>query len=310
LLSKLKLKQQNLTFDAKNRGISIYLYKHINNKIIKKYIKYESINILSKIIKISRITIKNYLNTNVPYNNYLFYTEPLKEFNNINELVNESKKELNLKNILPKKVFVYNCKAEILNFDSIESVAKFLNVSSSIIRIHIDKLIKGGINGHFLFSKILNNLDKNKLIKFAKLRKTNNLKVWVYDANNFNFNLGKFKSLQKAADNLNLDYRTIVIHLDTNKVTLKNGKLLLFFSKEFTLEEFNSIKFKNFKNETIKLWVYKKVDNNLILINDRNPTFNSKYLASKELKISHKTINKYLDKKIFYKGYIFQSIKL
>ena len=157
---------------------------------------------------------------------------------------------------------------------------------------------------------MLNNLEKNKLIKFAKLRKTNNLKVWVYDANNFNLNLGNFKSLQKAADNLNLDYRTIVRHLDTNKVTLKNGKLLLFFSKQLTLEEFNSIKFKNFKNETIKLWVYQKIDNNLILINDRNPTFNSKYSASKELKISHKTINKYLDKKIFYKGYIFQSIKL
>ena len=101
--------------------------------------------------------------------------------------------------------------------------------------------------------------------------------------------------MQKAADHFNIDYRSILNHLDTNKATLKNDKLVLFYSKKLTLEDIKSIKVEKFKNETIKLWIYKQINNKLVLINNNQPTFNSKYIAAKELKISHKTITKYLD---------------
>ena len=170
---------------------------------------------------------------------------------------------------------------------------------------HLDKWIKGGINGYYLFSKELNNIEKEKLIEMSSLRKTNNCEVWVYDANNLESIYGTFNSMQKAADHFNVDYRSILRHLDTNKATIKNDKLVLFFSKKLTLEDIKNIKVENIKNETVKLWIYKKINNKLVLINNNQPTFNSKYIAAKELKISHKTIAKYLDTNKSYNDLFF-----
>lgn len=41
--------------------------------------------------------------------------------------------------------------------------------------------------------------------------------------------------------------------------------------------------------------VYKSVNSKLILLNNNKPTYSSKLEACKELKMSAKTINKYLD---------------
>nr|YP_009493094.1 GIY-YIG endonuclease [Ganoderma tsugae]AWJ63889.1 GIY-YIG endonuclease [Ganoderma tsugae] len=116
--------------------------------------------------------------------------------------------------------------------------------------------------------------------------------------------------MQKAADHFKVDYKTILRHLDTNKATIKNNKLVLLFSKNLTLEEIKNIKVKSIENETIKLWVYKEINSKFILINNNEPTFNSKYIASKELKISHKTISNYLDTNKSYKDLFFYSQKL
>ncbi len=61
--------------------------------------------------------------------------------------------------------------------DSKESAARFLNVQYRTITNHLDKWIKGGINGYYLFSKELNNIEKEKLIEIISLRKTNNCEV-------------------------------------------------------------------------------------------------------------------------------------
>ena len=65
----------------------------------------------------------------------------------------------------------------------------------------------------------------------SSLRKIRNVEVWVYDANNLELIIGNFQSMQKAAYQFKVDYRTILRHLDTNKATIKNNKLVLFFSK-------------------------------------------------------------------------------
>ena len=83
-----------------------------------------------------------------------------------------------------------------------------------------------------MFSKELNKFDKAggiKLIEVSSLRKTNNCKVWVYDANNLESVYETFSSMQKAADHFNVDYRSILKHLYTFKATIKNDKLVLFF---------------------------------------------------------------------------------
>ena len=80
--------------------------------------------------------------------------------------------------------------------------------------------------------------------------------------------------------------------------------------ENLTLEAIKGIKIENIKNETIKLWVYKKINNELVLINNNQPTFNSKLIATKELNISNKTITKYLDTNKSYKELFFYSKKL
>ena len=52
-----------------------------------------------------------------------------------------------------------------------------------------------------------------------------------------------------------------------------------------TLEDIKGIKVENIKNKTVKLWIYKKINNELVLINNNQPTFNSKNIAAKELKL-------------------------
>jgi hypothetical protein len=119
--------------------------------------------------------------------------------------------------------------------------------------------------------------------------------------------------LQKAADYFNVNYRSILRHLDTKKITIKNGKLVLFFSNKLSLEEIKKIKVKSIKNENVNLWIYKKGlenNSNLVLINNKQPTFNYKYQAAKELKFTHRTISKYLDTGKSYNGLFFYSHRL
>jgi hypothetical protein len=314
LYSKLKTKQKNLKYENKYIGISVFVYSYNNDKISNNYIKYNSINTLSKEINVARETIKLYLNANVPYKNHLFYNEAIYDFDLTNNLVCKAKKGLDLNRTVPKKILVYSVSAEMLKFDSKEAAARFLNVKAITITNHVDKWIKGGINGYYLFSRELNDIEKDKLIELSNSRKTNNCEVWVYEANNLESIYGTFNSMQKAADHFNIDYRSVLRHLDTNKATLKKDKLVLFYSKKLTLEHIKNIKVAKIKNETVKLWIYKQIDNKLsrklVLINDNQPTFNSKYIAAKQLKISHKTISKYLDTNKSYNNLFFYSKKI
>ena len=63
-------------------------------------------------------------------------------------------------------------------------------------------------------------------------------------------------------------------------------------------------------NVTVSIWVYKKVNDNFILINNNKPSYVSKLEASKDLKISPKTLSSYLDSNKEYKGFYFYSVAL
>lgn len=214
---------------------------------------------------------------------------------------------MNLNRNLPIKVVIYNESSNIWQFNSKEAAARFLNVNSRIITNHMDNWLKGGINGNYVFGRELNQIENEKLRYFFSLRKTRNCEVWVYESNNLESLYCTFKSIKKTADHFNVDYRSILNHLDTNKATIKNDKSLLFYSKNLTLEAIKEIKVEKIKNETMKLWIYKKVNNDLVLINENQPTFNSKNIAAKELKISPKTITKFLDTNNPYKDLYFYS---
>lgn len=85
---------------------------------------------------------------------------------------------------------------------------------------------------------------------------------------------------------------------------------MLLFSNELTQSEKESLlnNVKKVTNETTPVWVYKIADGELILIDSNKPTYSSKFLASKSLKISTKTISKYLDSNKSYKGLYFYSV--
>ena len=309
----LKLRQLESNFDNKYRGISIYLYEYVNGQLSTNYSSFKSINQLSRVLGISRETISIYLNTFVPFKGNLFLTDIIEYPEIIEKLVSDATQGLELYRTIAKKVWMYFIKADgtIVKtiYDSIGGVAKVLNVHHTVINNHLDKWIKGGLEGNYLFSSELDSLELEKLMEISLLRKHNNLKVWVYDALTLQLISDVFSSIKKAADYFNVDYRSLLNHLDTKLATVKGGKLVLLFSNELTELEKESLlnKVKKATNETTPVWVYKNVKGVLILINSNKPTYNSKLLASKNLNISTKTISKYLDSDKSYKGLYFYS---
>nr|UEX92771.1 hypothetical protein [Ophiocordyceps lanpingensis] len=108
-------------------------------------------------------------------------------------------------------------------YESKGAVAKFLNVQHRIITNHLDKWIKGGIKGNYIFSYELDSLEIEKLKEISSLRKFNNCRVWIYNASTLELFTDPFTSMQKAADYFNVDYRSILNNLDTEL-----GRLRLF----------------------------------------------------------------------------------
>ena len=208
------------------------------------------------------------------------------------------------------------------SYESKGAVAKLLNVQHGIITSHLDKWIKGGIRGNYVFSSVLDSLELEKLRVISLLRKYNNSRVWAYNASTLELLLDSFSSMQKAADYFNVDYRSILNHLDTKLGTIKGGKLVLLFSHELSQSEIELLlnNVQKSANETVSVWVYKSVNEKLVLLTNNKPTYSSSFFktcfgktsfpktrleASKELKMSTKTINKYLDTHKEYKGLFF-----
>lgn len=282
LYSKLKERQKDLAI--KNRrlpysGVSIYLYTFENYKISENYIKYRSILALSKSINISRETIKIYLDTFVPFKNYLFFTEEadivLKEGfgpvrnKNINFLISENKKELNLNATLPKKVFIYSVSSDDQSYD---------------------KLLPD-----------VENLE-SKVYKYSLLYDTET-SVSIASENKIVNGLS-FDSKEAASRFLKTSFRMISNHIDKWKAGGINGYYL--FSKELSNSALASkaagqeekeklIKFSNLKKiSNIKVWVYfanKSPDKSLY------NSFRSLKQAADHLNTDYRSILRFLDTK-------------
>jgi hypothetical protein len=147
---------------------------------------------------IARETISVYLNTYVPYKNLLFLTasqpqsssskededagaNKIECFDLAGKLVSDAMQGLNLNHNIAKKIWMYFIESKDTvvktELESKSAVAKLLGVQHLVITNHLDKLIKGGINGHYIFNHELNDLELEKLIEFSSLRKTRNRTV-------------------------------------------------------------------------------------------------------------------------------------
>ena len=311
----LKIRQLESNFDNKYKGIIIYLYKYVNGQLATSCITFSSINELSKYLGVARETLSVYLNTYVPYRNNLFLSNKVESFELVEKLISDAIQGLDLERNIAKKVWIYFIELDgtivKTTYKSRGAVAKLLNVQHKTITYHIDNWIKGGINGNYLFSSELDSLELEKLMEMSWLRKFNKCEVWAYNASTLELLSDSFTSMQKAADFFNVDYRSILIHLDTKIATRKGGNLVLLFSNQLTVQEKESLNnIKKAINETTAVWVYKSVNDKLILLDENKPNYSSKLKASKQLKISSKTINKYLDSHKKYNGLYFYSVAL
>lgn len=172
------LNKKRLGADIPNNpygGILIYVYKYSGTFIDKTPEVLKSISKVSKKTGVSRASISIYLNTNVPYKGLLFYTNPIQNFESTYVLVQNSKKDLNLGHNKAKEVLVYSssAKEDIQSqfFPSREKAAEFLNISSNLVRYHIDNWKPGGINGYYIFSKKLTDYELQDLIELSSLGK-------------------------------------------------------------------------------------------------------------------------------------------
>lgn len=159
----------------------------------------------------------------------------------VEKLISDATQGLKLDNNLAKKVWMYVIDGDGSIVKTTHkfkgAVAKLLNVQYRIITNHIDKWIKGGIIGHYIFSSELDTKELEKLLEISRLRKFNNNRVWAYNASTLELISDSFSSMQKAADYFKVDYRSILNHLDTNLATLKGGKSVLLFSNELSKPE-------------------------------------------------------------------------
>ena len=306
------------TANAKGRTlkVAVWVYKLCATHINKSFVKYVSISKACKGSGPSRETIQMYLDTNVPIKGLLFYTRPLEDFDTAFNLAIRAYSELNIDGNMAKKVWVYhivNGTVVLVNnqpFPSREQVAKFFNTYTNAVLYYIDSWKSKGLNGYYLYSNPLDDLNLIRLLEFSK---ENSIKpkvlVWAYDAHTLELiNSAPFPSMQKCAEYLKSDYGSIAKHLDTKLAILRNGMLVYLFSSEITIELKKELLVKLEKTSYIitKIWVYKKEDSKYILFGDNQP-FKSKLQASKSIGVATKTITRYLDTHECYQELFFFS---
>lgn len=103
---KLKLRKLQSDLDNKYIGINLYLYEYFNGQVSTNYPIFSSINELSKKLGIARETISLYLNTYVPYKDFLFLTNKIESFDLVDKLIKDAMYGLNLNHNLSKKIWI------------------------------------------------------------------------------------------------------------------------------------------------------------------------------------------------------------
>jgi len=315
LYDKLKLMQSKLEIDNKYKGVPVYLYKCVNGQISLNYTNFTSISKLSNHLGVSRGTISVYLNTYVPFKDHLFLNNIIKDIAIVEKLVSDSTQGLSLNHNVAVKVWKYYVRKDgiidITTHESIGEVSKILGGQHTHVKnFHLDKWVKGGFNGHYLFTSELNHKNLELLKDFSLERKSRNINIWAYNGYTLELIKKVFTSAHNAALYFNVDYRSILVHMDTNKPTVKNGKRVFFFSRKLSELDKTGLSEKIKLSSNTFLWVYKKVDEKLLLINDKKPTYLSRKQACEDIHISKNTIRKYIDNGKSYKGLYFYSSEI
>lgn len=272
-------------------------------------------------LRITRITLANYVDTYVVYKGYLFFSS---EIDDLNKNVLNKSNLLPISNYLKKKIWVY----EILPgvevkggayarngepslffhkiFNTIKEASEFIGTSrSTIVNILDNELAMS--KGFYCFTyPITENLQKKLAAKAPRDEISSlSVKIWVYNDDLDLVNNRPFKSQQEMLRELSLKRARTVNKYKDSGISFKG---FYFFSRELTSQEKEVVKSKNQyaapTSNSKFVWVY-KADT---LINGK--PFQSLSQAGKKLELDRKKIAKYLDTNEIYQGYKFFSKQL
>ena len=304
-LAELRKTQGNLL----GQSIPTYVYDVNENGISKTFVKYNSITEASSIEKRARGTLGLYLDTNVPFKNKLYLSQPILDFEATFKLVKGLTKDLKLNNNVAKGVWAYDAKTLKLivgsPFSSKTQAASSIGISRSVITYFIDTWKPEGVKGTYLFSRQLDVKEVEKLLSTAQSTVSGKkVKVWAYKAQTLELIEGSpFASLLIAASYFNVNYRTISRHLDTKLATNLNKTLVYIFSNEISFD----LKVELLNNTSkahymrTEIWAY-KVDDKGVLSLIPNQPFKTMREASRVLGIHNTVLSRLMDSSEVYKG--------
>jgi len=124
----------------------------------------------------------------------------------------------------------------------------------------------------------------------------NKIKVWAYNAETLELiNGSPFTSLLESANYFNVNYRTIIRHLDTKLASMQNKLLVYFFKKELDSQLKNELKKPNLASYTrSEIWVYTINDQGKLILIPNQP-FKTKCEVIRVLGIHLTTLNNHLN---------------
>ncbi len=307
---------QNTNVNSLSNGkIKIYAYLSENLELLNNR-PFPSIQATMDYFQVMRRTIFRYLDSDLIFKSndlkVFLYSEDISA-----EKVEELKNNFHVANLKVKpEVWVYTADEEgrlILfqdqPFSSMLQAGKALNMSSHTVKKYIDSFTP--IKGYYLFKTKQKGCDFNPDVNSAIASGYRNA-IWVYriikvgnTCSVLLHNNQSFDTIGLAARTLNISDMTINKYLDT----CTDHKGFYFFSGK---QEENGLllKLKEVADKAKGYWVYKKINDQYSLLENQPHYFKSKWQAAKELKLSHKNMDKYLDTHLPYKNYFFFSEKL
>jgi len=207
-----------------------------------------------------------FINTNVPFRNKLYYSNPITDLDLTFSIVKTSSSGLNLDSNIAKQVWAYDAKSldplKGSPYASKTQASAYIGISRSVITYFIDRWKAEGIKGTYIFSRPLLELEINKLQGLSETVKLGNKQViFAYDAKTLELiNNSPFASIQLAAMYFKVNYRTISRHLDTKLATRQDKKNIYFFSKDIS-SDFRMQLIKNQAKATYSLCGAKRIFN-------------------------------------------------
>ncbi len=303
-LSSELLTRKNLIFRAKRQAKGavnpVYVYG-LNDKI-ESVTFFKSVRTASRHIGCAPITISNYLDTAIPFQDKFFFSQPITKKSILHWYKSTSPL---LKNLLTRfsaiKVWAYDAYTlELIEgspFSSKNKAATDLDMSMTLLNFNIDKSRACG-KGVYLFSRPLKDNEIQSLLeKSDNLNFGGTKKIWAYDANSLELiNSIPFAKLIDAAAYFRVRPSTIAKHTDTEKATIRKGILVYFFSRKLDSDLKAKLK-KGGTNIALsrhfnqQIWVY--TEDTLELVNDA--PFPSVKKASSFLETNAETIKIHLD---------------